>query len=166
MIRDVALSDAGSISEIYNHYITHTTITCELEPALPEEMAGRVQKYLQVGPFLVYEQDGRVAGYASLSSFRERKAYQHSAESTIYREDGLGGRGIGYELYSEQLARAGARCHSIIGGIALPNPASIRLHEKCGFRKVAHFSEVGMKFGEWIDVGFWQRPGDWIYGRR
>ena len=159
MIREALHSDAKTISEIYNHYILHSVITFETETIPPEEVVHRMEKCKQIGPYLVYEEDGRVVGYAYVSRFRERKAYDNSIESTIYLKDGLGGQGIGSKLYSELLAKVSLNYHVIVAGIALPNDASVRLHEKCGFKKVGHFSEVGRKFEKWIDVGFWQRSG-------
>lgn len=159
MIREAINSDARTISEIYNYYILHTSITFETETITPEDIVSRMENYRQVGPYLVYEENGEVIGYAYVSRFRERKAYENSIESTIYLKNGLGGKGSGYKLYSELLSRVSHKYHVIVAGIALPNDASVRLHEKCGFKKVAHFSEVGRKFGKWIDVGFWQKSG-------
>jgi len=160
MIRKALNSDARTISEIYNYYIIHTSITFEIETITPEDIVNRMEIYRQVGPYLVYEEKGEVLGYAYVSRFRERKAYENSIESTIYLRNGFGGKGMGYKLYSELLSRVSHKYHAIVGGIALPNDASIRLHEKCGFKKVAHFSEVGRKFEKWIDVGFWQKSGN------
>ncbi len=160
MIREAIYSDAALIAEIYNYYILNTIITFELDPITPEEIINRMEKYKEVGPYLVYEENGEIIGYAYVSKFRERKAYENSVESTIYLKNGFGGRGLGLRLYSELLSQVSSQRHAIIGGIALPNEASIKLHEKCGFRKVGHFSEVGKKFGKWIDVGFWQKDGN------
>ena len=157
MIRIVTPSDAPAIAEIYNYYILNTISTFEMEVVTPEEITVRIEKYLKVGPYLVYEENKEVVGYAYLSHFRERKAYENTVESTIYLKNGLGGKGIGYQLYAELLSQAASKCHTVIAGISLPNEASVRLHEKCGFRKIGHFSEVGRKFGKWIDVGFWQK---------
>ena len=159
MIREAELSDAGMIAEIYNYYILNTVITFELDPVTPQEILLRMEKYKQVGPYLVYEEDGEVIGYSYVSRFRERKAYEHSVESTIYLKHGFGGKGLGTKLYSELLSQVSSQRHTMIGGVALPNEASVKLHERCGFRKVAHFSEVGKKFGKWVDVGFWQKHG-------
>jgi phosphinothricin acetyltransferase len=145
------------IAEIYNYYILNTIITFELDPISPQEIVNRMKKYKEVGPYLVYEENGEVVGYTYVSKFRERKAYEHSVESTIYLKNGCGGKGLGSKLYSELLSRVSQPYHAIIGGIALPNDASVKLHEKCGFKKVGHFAEVGNKFGKWIDVGFWQK---------
>jgi phosphinothricin acetyltransferase len=159
MIREATFSDASAITAIYNHYILNTTITFELYPITRGETIKRMEKYKEIGPYLVYEENGEVIGYAYVSRFRERQAYEHSVESSIYLKNGCGGKGLGTKLYVELLSQVSSQRHTVIGGIALPNEASIRLHEKCGFRKVAHFSEVGRKFGKWIDVGFWQRDG-------
>jgi phosphinothricin acetyltransferase len=159
MIRAVTQSDASAIAEIYNYYILNTHITFEMETITPDEAAARIVKYSEVGPYLVYEEDQSVVGYAYLSRFRERKAYENTVESTIYLKNGFAGKGVGFELYSGLLARALERYHTVVAGISLPNEASVRLHEKCGFRKIRHFSEVGRKFDQWIDVGFWQLRG-------
>lgn len=159
MIREAAFSDASAIADIYNYYILNTVITFEVDPLTPQDIAARMEKYKQVGPYLVCEEAGEVLGYAYVSRFRERPAYEQSVESSIYLKSRCGGKGLGTRLYGELLAQVALQRHTIIGGIALPNEASIRLHEKCGFKKVAHFSEVGRKFGKWIDVGFWQKNG-------
>jgi L-amino acid N-acyltransferase YncA len=159
MIRESTNSDARMIAEIYNYYIINTTISFELDPITPDEIVHRMEKYKEIGPYLVSEENGEIIGYTYVSRFRERKAYEHSIESTIYLKDGFGGKGLGSKLYSELLSKVSQEYHMITAGIALPNDASVRLHEKCGFKKVGHFSEVGRKFGRWIDVGFWQKSG-------
>lgn len=160
MIREATFSDAKAIADIYNYYIVNTIITFELDPLPAEEVVKRMEKYREVGPYLVSEEDGEIVGYAYVSKFRERPAYSHSVETSIYLKNGCGGQGLGTRLYSELLSQVVLQYHAIIGGIALPNEASVRLHERCGFKKVAHFSEVGRKFGKWIDVGFWQKNGN------
>jgi phosphinothricin acetyltransferase len=159
MIREATSSDARAIADIYNYYILNTVITFELDPVTPEEIIKRMEKYKEVGPYLVLEEDRGVIGYAYVSKFRERPAYEHSVETSIYLKNGCSGQGLGTKLYGKLLSQVSLQRHILIGGIALPNEASIKLHEKCGFKKVAHFSEVGRKFGKWIDVGFWQREG-------
>ncbi len=159
MIRTVTPSDAPAIAEIYNYYVLNTIITFEMEVLTPEEIARRIEKYLKFGPYLVYEENREVVGYAYLSTFRERKAYENTVESTIYLKNGLSGKGIGFQLYSELFSQAASKYHTFVAGISLPNEASVRLHEKCGFTKVGHFAEVGRKFDRWIDVGFWQKNG-------
>ncbi len=156
MIREASHSDSIAIAGIYNYYILNTSVTFELEPVTHEEISRRMENYKLLGPYLVYEEDNEVVGYSYVSKFRDRQAYNNSCESTIYIKKGYGGKGIGYKLYSGLLSEVILRYHVVIGGISLPNAASVRLHEKIGFKKVGHFCEVGKKFGKWVDVGFWQ----------
>jgi phosphinothricin acetyltransferase len=108
-------------------------------------------------PWLVAEQDGRLLGYAYATRWRVRPAYRTSVESSVYLGGEAAGRGLGSALYRALLdALRRLDVHMVIGGIAQPNERSVALHEKLGFRKVAHFSEVGRKFGRWIDVGYWE----------
>ena len=101
--------------------------------------------------------DGAVAGYAYAGRWRTREGYRHSVETSIYLSPDATGRGLGATLYARLLERLRALdVHAVIGGIALPNPASEALHERLGFEQVARFREVGRKFGEWIDVAYWQ----------
>jgi L-amino acid N-acyltransferase YncA len=157
-VRPVAPADAAAMAAIYNHYVRHTAISFEEEPVSDVEMEARIGKTVQAGlPWLVAECDGRLSGYAYASRWRERHAYRFAVESTVYVALDAGGAGIGSALYGvlfEQLRLAGY--HTVIGVIALPNPASVALHEKFGMRQVAHLREVGCKFGRWHDVGNWQ----------
>jgi phosphinothricin acetyltransferase len=108
-------------------------------------------------PWLVCEEEGRLIGYAYASQWRERSAYRHSVEATVYLHPTAVRKGKGAELFGALLSELRAReIHCVMGGVALPNPASIALLEKFGLRQVAHFKEVGHKFGQWIDVGYWQ----------
>jgi L-amino acid N-acyltransferase YncA len=157
MIRTATYADAWAIAEIYNYYVVNTAITFELECVTPYKIIQRIEQSEQSGLYLVYEKSELVLGYAYMSRFRERKSSNYFVESAIYLKNGFGGKGIGFQLYSELLSRAVCKYQSIIAGIAVSNIASIRLHEKCGFRKVPHFSQTSRKFGEWIDVSFWQK---------
>jgi L-amino acid N-acyltransferase YncA len=157
MIRNATLLDAPVLADIYNYYITDTIITFEEEAIDGTEMATRIGEVTAKFPWIVWEEDGEVLGYAYASSWKSRCAYRHSVESTVYLRPGLGGRGLGYQLYMALLKELQALgLHAAIGGIALPNPASVALHEKCGFQKIGEFIEVGHKFGHWINVGYWQ----------
>lgn len=158
MIRSATRADAESIARIYNHYVLNTTITFEEEAVSSEEMAGRITEVASSSlPWVVLEQDGQLAGYAYATKWKGRCAYRSSVESTVYLAPDLGGRGLGTKLYEVLLAQLKEKgFHAVIGGIALPNPSSIALHEKFGMTKVAHFKEVGFKFGQWIDVGYWE----------
>jgi len=121
-------------------------------------MAGRIAKYAASHAWLVAEAGGRVAGYAYGSPHRERAAYASSCDVAIYVDPARARRGIGRALYDELLPRLAARgFHAAFAGIALPNDASVGLHEAMGFTPVGIYSEVGSKFGAWRDVGWWQR---------
>ncbi|MBL7930499.1 MAG: N-acetyltransferase [Bacteroidia bacterium] len=158
MIRIATPNDAQRIAEIYNYYITNTTVTFEEEPVSAEIMKERISEVQQEYPWLVYEKEGRVVAYAYAGAWKSRCAYRYSVETSVYLEHGLAGKGIGSELYKELLSHLqGLNLHGIIGGIALPNEACIALHEKFGFEKVAHFKEVGHKFNKWIDVTYYEK---------
>ena len=156
-IRDAAASDAEAICGIYNHHVRNTIVTFEEIDVTAEEMAARIAGISASFPWLVAEEDGRVAGYAYAAKWQDRSAYRHTLQTAIYLAEEARGRGIGTALYGALLDRLRRRpVHVVVGGISLPNAASVALHEKCGFRKVAHFAEVGFKFGKRIDVGYWQ----------
>lgn len=158
MIRPVRAKDAEAVAAIYNYYIQNSWATFEEQPLSLPEMSRRIQAVVDKGlPWFVVEEEGSVIGYSYAGPWKDRSAYRFSVESTIYLVPGALGQGIGSQLYGALLdAVREARIHSVIGIIALPNEASVALHEKLGFKKVAHLSEVGWKFDRRIDVGYWQ----------
>ncbi len=157
MIRPVLLSDAQSICSIYNEYVQNSTITFEEIPVSTKEMERRIQAATENFPWLVYEIDRKVVGYTYGRKWRDRAAYRNSVETGTYLDSEHTGRGIGAELKKEMLRILKEKSfHAVISGIALPNAASVALNEKFGFKKVAHFKEVGYKFNKWIDVGYWE----------
>jgi phosphinothricin acetyltransferase len=158
-IRQAIEADAARISEIYNHYVLHTIVTFEETPVSVSEIQNRMVGVLEARlPWLVAERDGSVLGYAYATQWKRRIGYRFSVESTIYLEPGTERAGVGTMLYTELIAQLRKRgdIHAVFGGIALPNPGSVALHEKIGMSKVAHLREVGQKFGEWVDVGYWE----------
>jgi L-amino acid N-acyltransferase YncA len=160
MIREVQTRDVNALCAIYNHYVKNTIVTFANTPASEETMAETIVTAGPSLPWLVWEEPGadRVTGYAACSAWKSRCSYEHSLETTIYLEHGTAGQGTGTLLYGELLARVEeAGYHTALSGIALPNPASVALHEKLGFEKVGHLKEVGFKFGQWVDVGYWQK---------
>ena len=158
LIRDVTLADATAIVEIYNYYIQSSHATFELETSTTIEMEQRLTENIARGfPFLVAEMDDKLAAYAYARPFRPRAGYRFAAEIAAYVRPGFERRGLGQGLYRRlipQLFNDGF--HTLIATIALPNDASVFLHEKFGFKKAGHFREVGRKFERWIDVGYWQ----------
>jgi phosphinothricin acetyltransferase len=158
MIRPVIPQDVPALRAIYNHYIDNTIITFEEVPVTDAELAARIDKVRQAKlPWLVAEESGQVVGYACAGPWKERSAYRFCVEVSVYLAPDRTGRGWGTRLYEAlfaELKRGPVRM--AIGGIALPNPASVALHEKLGMTRVAHFRDVGFKFGQWIDVAYWQ----------
>jgi L-amino acid N-acyltransferase YncA len=152
-------ADASALANIYNPYILETTITFEEQAIGASDMASRVAEADRTGlPFLLARAEGAPVGFAYASKWKGRCAYRHSAETTVYVSRDHWRRGVGTALYTRLLdLLQGAGIHAAIGGIALPNESSIALHERLGFAKVAQFREVGFKFNQWIDVGYWQR---------
>ncbi|QUI23605.1 N-acetyltransferase family protein [Vallitalea pronyensis] len=157
MIRDVRHQDVEYICRIYNEYVKHTVITFEEEVVSEEAMYARIEKIKKDYCYIVYEMDGEVVGYAYASAWRTRSAYRFCVESTVYVEKNAKGKGIGTALYQELINRLKLlNFRVIMGVIALPNEPSVRLHEKLGFYEAGYFKKVGLKFNQWIDVGYWQ----------
>ena len=156
-IRVATESDASDIRDIYAPVVTDTPISFEIAVPSIAEFAQRIQNTLVQYPWLVYQVDRSVVGYVYASTHRVRQAYQWSTEVTVYVHQDHRGAGIGNTLYKvlfEILKLQGYR--SAIGGITLPNVASVAIHESLGFKQVAHFPSIGYKQGAWHDVGFWQ----------
>jgi phosphinothricin acetyltransferase len=157
MIRLATPPDADGICRIYNHFVTTTVVSFEEVPVPVADMAARISGLVRTHPWYVAEEAGVVVGYAYAGPWRTRAAYRHAVESTIYVAPGRSGQGIGSTLYTRLIDELRRReFHCVIGGIALPNAASVALHEAMGFTKVAHFREVGWKLGRRVDVGYWQ----------
>jgi phosphinothricin acetyltransferase len=158
-IRPVTPDDAEAIVAIYAPIVRETAISFELKAPDALEMRARIVKTLPVLPWLVSEDlAGFVGGYVYASKHRERAAYQWSVDVTAYVRDDCRGQGIGKRLYAqlfEELVGLGY-CQAF-AGIALPNAASVALHESVGFRLLGVYEKVGFKLDAWRDVGWWQR---------
>ena len=156
-IRSVKISDSAQIAAIYNYYIKNTHHTFEAEAVNDDEMRNRINEIIEKYPYFVGEENGEILAYAYAAPHKSRCAYQSSAEVSVYVKNDIQQKGIGTRLYERLLAELlQTDVHAVIAGIALPNDASVGLHEKFGFEKVAHFREIGFKFGRWIDVGYWE----------
>jgi len=156
MIRLATPTDAQAIVRIYNPYVTGTSISFETAPVPEEVMAARIREGLEHYPWYVREEGGVVLGYAYGGRWKPRDAYRFAVETTVYVAPGEARKGIGASLYQVLLPGLRERgFHNAWASIALPNEASVALHERFGFRKVGHLPEVGWKFGRWVDVGYW-----------
>lgn len=160
-IRPYQAGDEVAICAIYNHYILHSTATFEEAPLSSAQMAERIHKYTQSHPWLVYEAEGQILGYAYASPFHARSAFRHTVELSMYVHHQAHGQGIGKALYAElQALLASTACHTLVAVISLPNASSVRLHEYFGFSQAGQLHAVGFKFGQWIDIGYWQKSMD------
>jgi phosphinothricin acetyltransferase len=155
-IRLATAEDAGPILEIYSPFCRDTFITFETEPPSLEEMRARIESKGSFYPWLVCE-GAEILGFARATQHRERAAYQWAADVSIYVASGHRGRGLGKALYTSLVAILKLQgLLRICAGIALPNPASVALHEALGFQSVGIFPSIGYKLGSWRDVGWWQ----------
>ncbi|MCK4029085.1 GNAT family N-acetyltransferase [Streptococcus iners] len=157
-IRSVKIEDAADLVAIYAPYVEGTAITFETEVPTVADFAGRIEKTLEKFPYLVAEEDGRVVGYAYASTYYARAAYDWTVELSVYVSKLARGKGIGsllYDALEEDLTARGFK--NFLACIALPNPASLSLHEKRGYEQVAHFKNVGYKFDTWHDIVWLQK---------
>ncbi len=161
MIRPVTEHDIEDICEIYNYYVENTAISFEEERVSVNEMEQRILNQSIDYPWLVYELDSKIVAFTYANKWKARSAYRFTLESTIYITTDCQGKGIGTKLYQQLFNELATRSiRSVMAVIALPNEGSIALHKKMGFKKVAHFKEVGYKNKQWIDVGYWQKMFD------
>ena len=157
MIRNAHITDAKQLVAIYNYYVLHSVVTFDDVPMSLKDFEEKVSLIGATFPFIVFEEDSEILGYAYGSKWRQKPAYTHTVETTVYVKHDTHGKRIGTKLYAELLSLLKKqKYHAVIGGLTLPNDASVKLHEKFGFQQVAHFKEVGLKFGQWLDVGFWE----------
>jgi L-amino acid N-acyltransferase YncA len=157
-IRDATAADAAAVAALYDEYVLSSVATFEEQAVDPADMERRIGGVQDRGlPWLVALEGDSIAGYAYAGPWNTRDAYRHTVEVTAYVTAGATGRGVGSALYAELFARLRALgLHAVIAVIALPNPASVALHERMGLRHAGGFREVGRKFGRWVDVGYWQ----------
>lgn len=160
MIRRATPRDLAVLTDLYNHYVTTTAITFDVEPYTPETRRPWLESFAPGGrhQLFVAEEEGRVVGYAGTRGFRDKRAYENSVETSVYLAPGATGRGLGAALYERLFAAiADSDAHRAIAGITLPNDASVALHVRFGFREVGVMHEVGRKFDRWWDVLWMER---------
>jgi L-amino acid N-acyltransferase len=157
-VRLATVDDLRAINDIYNYYVPRSTCTYQLEAETMEARKAWFESHASDKyPVLVVVVEGKIAGWGSLSKFRERAAYAPTVEASVYIHHEMHRRGLGKLLLVELIERArAAGFHSIIGGASADQTASIALQESLGFRRVAHLVEVGYKFGKWLDVVYLQ----------
>ena len=159
-VRPARDEDLGSLNDVYNEYVVQSHATFDVEPTT---MEWRLEWFGHHGldgrhRVMVAVADERVIGYASSSRFRPKPAYETSIEVSVYVASDATGRGVGGHLYRSLFAALlGEDIHRAYAGIALPNPASVAFHERFGFKKVAHFTEQGRKFGRYWDVAWYEK---------
>jgi len=157
MIRKASLADASALLEIYNYYVIHTTVTFDEVAVSLSAFTKKIDDILKAYPFFVFEENNEILGFTYGSKFRPKPAYNYTVESTVYVKHGVHGKKIGTQLYATLIAALKEqKFKSVLGVLTIPNPASIKLHEKFGFTQVAHLKEVGFKFDTWLDVGIFQ----------
>jgi len=157
IIRTATVEDAEPVLDIYNYYIQHSVATFDEQPLSLQQMRQNLFNTLKNYPWLVCIDDDVLTGYAYATAWKGRCFYHYSLESTVYVREGYTGCGYGLALYQQLIAEIERRgFHSVVAGISLPNDASVVMHEKLGFEKVARFRQIGRKFDQWLDVGYWQ----------
>ena len=161
VIRAAAIDDLPALTDIYNHYVRNTPITLDLEPFTADQRRPWFDKHQASGPhrlFVAADAQGNLAGYASSGRWRPKPGYDMTVESSVYCHPEVVGRGCGTALYRALFAAIDREAvHTIVAGVGLPNPASIALHERFGFRHVGVFQAVGRKFDKFWDVAWMQR---------
>jgi L-amino acid N-acyltransferase YncA len=158
IVREATEADVAAILDIYNDAILNTIATFDTEPQTLDEKLAWFRDTTHPYVVLVAERGGEVAGWASLRRFRQKAAYRHTAENSVYVRKDCFGEGIGAALMRRLVDVAAANgFHTIIAGIAGDNPASVRLHERLGFEVVGTEREVGYKFERWVDVTWMQK---------
>jgi phosphinothricin acetyltransferase len=161
-IRAATIDDLPALTDIYNHYVLNTAITFDKQPFSPEQRRAWFDDHAGSGRYrllVAIDSDQKRLGYATTSRWRPKAAYDTTVEASVYCHPDAVGRGCGSALYTALFASIGAEdVHTIVAGVALPNPASIRLHERFGFRPVGVFHGVGRKFDKFWDVAWFERP--------
>lgn len=156
-IRPAMVADLEAINAIYNHFVLHSTCTYQTEPETPADRRKWFDRHGPEHPVIVTEIAGEILGWGSLSPFHARAAYRHTVENSVYVRHDAHRQGIGSALLGDLIVRAREiGHHAIIAGIDGEQSASVALHAKHGFVQVGHLSQVGFKFGRWLDVVYMQ----------
>jgi phosphinothricin acetyltransferase len=160
-VRPATPADLPALTDLYNHYVLSSPNTFDIEPYTVEARRSWFEQFADSGPYrlLVCEDSTGIAGYASSARFRAKAAYATSVETSVYLAPSRVGQGLGTDLYRALFERLrGEDLHRAYGGITLPNPASVALHRKLGFRSIGIYREVGRKLGRYWDVEWFEKP--------
>ena len=157
-VRPAAASDLAGVAAIYDEQVHRGVATFDLEPPPVSHWARLVDSTDPGDHFLVTDDGGDVLGFAYSSTYRPRPGYRLTRETSVYVSEDARGRGVGRALYADLLDRVRADgIHVVLGLVALPNPASVALHEACGFELAGTLREVGRKFDRWLDTAWYQK---------
>lgn len=159
-LRPATPGDAAAVASIYAPYVTGSVVSFETDPPDARAMRARIEAGGDLYPwFVAEEEEEAVLGYAYACAFRPRPAYRFTVETSVYLAAHAQGRGLASQLYGLLIGTLEAQGFAqAIAAITLPNPASVRLHERHGFVRAGTYEKVGWKMGGWHDVGLWQRP--------
>lgn len=160
-IRRAEQRDLVALLEIYNHYVVHTPVTFDIAPLTPEQHQAWFDTFGPSGRYqcFVAVRDEAPIGWSSSGKFKPRAAYDTTVETSIYLAPGETGQGLGHRLYETLFAAlVDEDIHGFLAGATLPNPASVALHEKLGFRRVGMYPQAGRKFGRYWDVAWYWKP--------
>jgi L-amino acid N-acyltransferase YncA len=156
-IRFITLADAEAVRSIYLPYVRNTSITFEIKEPTSEEFTHKVETITAQYPWIVYEENGEILGYAYGSRHRAKEAYDWSPESTIYVKEGAHGKGIGKKLYKALFAFLKAQGYvNVFAGVTQPNEKSDKLHKSVGFTELGRFKNIGYKLGKWHDTKWYE----------
>jgi phosphinothricin acetyltransferase len=156
-IRPALESDLAAINDIYNHYVVHSTCTYQTEPSTLEERTRWFAEHQEPYFATIAEINGEVVGWASLSRFHPRAAYRGTVENSVYVHPEHHREGIGRALLADLIHRGkDAGFHTIVALISADQVPSVKLHESFGFTPAGRVSQVGNKFGQWLDVAYMQ----------
>lgn len=157
MLRHFTKDDIAALLDIYNYYVTNTVATFDIKPLKLQTFEKKLNDINSKYPFLIFEEEKQILGFAYASKFRPKPAYKFTVEATVYVKHTAHGKHIGSQLYKALIHELKQTdTHTILGVLTLPNEASIKLHQKFGFEEVAHLKELGYKFGAWHNVAIYQ----------
>ena len=158
VIRLATPSDVPAMLSIYTPYVQNTAVSFEYEPPSLSDFAGRLEERAGALPWIVYEQNGRIAGYAYASRFSGRSGYDWTLESSVYVDAALHGGGIGRKLYDALFSIVHAQgYYNLYACISVPNPESEEFHKKMGFTCEAVLQNSGYKFDGWLNIAFYTK---------